>query len=585
MDTLTISKGNYLKTTFSKTIVTIIIILILLILFLSKILTDNEIANIKNSKYELFTQNIKKELELIIQNKKEVTSFIAISLSNDSNLIKALTENNNDLIELKRFSSKLKNLTEFKNVWFQIIDKDGNSFYRSWTDKSGDSMLSARQDIVEMINKPEIMSTISTGKFDMTFKSMVPIYDKDKFVGIFEIITHFNSIAKKMKKNNINTIFLVDKSYKKQIKMPFSDFFIDDYYVALLNPNKQLVKLVENKGVEYYIHNKNEFIIDKHSNNFITTLKILDIHGKNMGYAVIAKPLNSFEMKHIDYIKQNIISFILIIILLIVIFGYYFLNKHHEDNLIKQHNKHKEDIEKNTKFLTIGQMAAGITHEINTPLTYIKGTIEMSKFDLEDMPQNEFSQRLIDDNKKVMDGINRMSVIIESMKEMSQMAPAHKEDTNIYSTMITVLRMTYNRSKQISKIYLNNELFNIETSNNDKDLFSACVNKQRIEQVWTIIINNALDELIKLDNYDDRKIDIGILQNDNNIEVIFQDNAGGISEKIIKNIFEPFVSNKISSGIGIGLNVAKKILDEHHATITASNQDKGAVFRISLPLN
>ncbi len=68
-------------------------------------------------------------------------------------------------------------------------------------------------------------------------------------------------------------------------------------------------------------------------------------------------------------------------------------------------------------------MAAGITHEINTPLTYIKGTTEMSRYDLKDMPENKFKQQLLDDNQKVMDGIERMSIIVESMREVSQVTP------------------------------------------------------------------------------------------------------------------------------------------------------------------
>jgi nitrogen-specific signal transduction histidine kinase len=66
--------------------------------------------------------------------------------------------------------------------------------------------------------------------------------------------------------------------------------------------------------------------------------------------------------------------------------------------------------------------------------------------------------------------------------------------------------------------------------------------------------------------------------NNEYIEVLFQDNAGGISEDIIDDIFEPFISNKLSHGIGIGLNVAKKILDEHEAIVEAKNKNNGALF-------
>ncbi|MCK5110934.1 MAG: HAMP domain-containing histidine kinase [Arcobacteraceae bacterium] len=257
--------------------------------------------------------------------------------------------------------------------------------------------------------------------------------------------------------------------------------------------------------------------------------------------------------------------------------------------LDKQHIKHKKNIIKNTKFSVIGQMAAGITHEINTPLTYIKGTIEMSRYDLENMPENKFKQQLLDDNQKVMEGIERMSIIVESMREMSQVTPNIRTVCNIYDTLITALRILYNRFKLISKIYINNELFTLKTSQKGKFKFMASIHKQRMEQVWSIIINNALDELVKVDNFDDRRVDIDISNKNGKIEVTIQDNAGGVPNEIKDKIFEPFVSTKESSGIGIGLNVAKKIINEHNVSIEVKNQNDGACFIISgftsLPLS
>ncbi|MEA3352993.1 MAG: ATP-binding protein [Campylobacterota bacterium] len=254
--------------------------------------------------------------------------------------------------------------------------------------------------------------------------------------------------------------------------------------------------------------------------------------------------------------------------------------KHALKKLKKQHDQHKDDIVKNTKFSVIGQMAAGITHEINTPLTYIKGNVEMSRYDLADMPENEFKERLLEDNQKVMDGIKRMALIVESMREVSQATPKEREECNLYDTVVTALVLVSNRAKQVSNIYINGELFDIDTIEKSKYDYPVSINKQRIEQVWTIILNNALDELVKIADFEDRRIDIDLRKKANDVEVVFKDNAGGIPKDIIDVIFEPFVSTKESSGIGIGLNVAKKIIDEHDAYILASNHDEGAQFKV-----
>ena len=86
---------------------------------------------------------------------------------------------------------------------------DGNSFYRSWTPKRGDYMLNARIDIATVMQERHLSNTISTGKFDMTFKSMVPIFNGEAMIGVFEVIAKFNSIATKMAQKGVVPVILV----------------------------------------------------------------------------------------------------------------------------------------------------------------------------------------------------------------------------------------------------------------------------------------------------------------------------------------------------------------------------------------
>jgi C4-dicarboxylate-specific signal transduction histidine kinase len=206
----------------------------------------------------------------------------------------------------------------------------------------------------------------------------------------------------------------------------------------------------------------------------------------------------------------------------------------------------------------------------------------MSKYDIEDLKNNdEIKTSLLTDNHKIAQGINRISIIIESMREMSQKSKEETEYFNIYSTLITSLRVSYNKIKHISNIYINGEIFDIDTSDKDKYKYFASVQKQRIEQVWIIIISNALDELVKIDKFEDRKIDISLSTVNGSTKISFQDNAGGIEPKLLNNIFEPFVSTKESGGIGVGLNIAKRIIDENNAIIEAENKNNGACFTIT----
>jgi len=234
----------------------------------------------------------------------------------------------------------------------------------------------------------------------------------------------------------------------------------------------------------------------------------------------------------------------------------------------------------NAKFSAIGQLTAGITHEINTPLTYIKGTIEMMQYDIEDLEESDSKTTMLADITTISDGIRRIENIISAMKEMASQRTGNKELTNIYSTILVALTMTHNKCKHISNVYLNGEQYTTLLDKNN-EVFNALVQKQRIEQVWIVIINNAMDELIKMDNFANRKLDINISKmEDEKIKVTFKDNAGGIDPQIIDKIFEPFKSTKDSSGMGIGLNIAQKIVNDNDASIQAYNKDGGAVFEV-----
>jgi PAS domain S-box-containing protein len=270
----------------------------------------------------------------------------------------------------------------------------------------------------------------------------------------------------------------------------------------------------------------------------------------------------------------------------------FYQEQHLKERIEQEVNKnlelHKNREEENlleAKFSIIGRMAAGITHEINTPLTYIKGNLELLLQDIEEMDESiKQKEYLLEDSKTILGGVNRIASIVESMREMASQTKEVPKSTNVYSSLITALTLSYNKAKQISQIRIQNEVFNIGMDKNKFD-FTAYIQKQRIEQVLVIIINNALDSLKHIDSFDKRLLEITIDSEYNFIVVRLYDNGGGIDEEILPKIFDPFESNKKEGGMGIGLNVAKRIIDDNDGKIVASNLDKGALFEVYLPKN
>lgn len=244
---------------------------------------------------------------------------------------------------------------------------------------------------------------------------------------------------------------------------------------------------------------------------------------------------------------------------------------------------YQEEMIRNAKFSAIGKMAAGITHEINTPLTYIKGNFEMLVEDIarymSDSPRKNL---ILKDTKTIQEGIERIESIIGTMREASQKSREQKENVNLYESVVSALILSFNRSKQVVGITINERPFTLQASKQAYD-FSCTVQKQRIEQVWIIIVNNALDELVKMEAFEKRRLDIRLFEKSGYVIVRFSDNAGGIDPKILPRIFEPFESSKESSGIGIGLNIAQQIVLQNGGEIVAYNENEGAVFEVRFP--
>ncbi|MEA3513210.1 MAG: ATP-binding protein [Campylobacterota bacterium] len=327
---------------FKYTVIFVVLLFSISIFVISNFILDKKVIEIKNSIYNKTVTDVHKNIDLLIKNKKDSTLSIALTLSVDNSIIESLINNNHKNIDLKKLSKQLKDKTRFKNVWFQIIDKKGFAFYRSWTDKRADAIYKARMDIVDMLKNQTIKSTISVGRFDMTFKIMVPIFKNEQFLGIIEVITHFNSIAKKLSSNGIEPLIVADKKYKNQLTQPLTKLFIGDYYIANFNADKTLLQL-SSEELEKYITMETNFIIDTMRNYFVMLYRIPDIHGDDMGYMVLVKKFDSFNMNDVNNTKDNILSFMILSIILIFVIGYYiFSNKYNSILNTMLHNTKME---------------------------------------------------------------------------------------------------------------------------------------------------------------------------------------------------------------------------------------------------
>ncbi|TLP41150.1 PAS domain-containing protein [Arcobacter arenosus] len=307
----------------------------------------------KKNEYEKDIHNKKSE-EIIaffndeVEKKFGKTFALTNLLSKDKKLIEALVKKDNSLLDYSEIIEETQNFGEYKNLWIQIIDKDGYSFYRSWTNRIGDHAASARIDIVDMIKNPRPMRGISTGRFDMTFKTMIPLYDNGKFVGIIEMISKFNSIARVLKKYDIEPLMVVHEDYTTRFIKPFTSLFIGNNYVANLNASKSLMKKVKIYGLKKLMYLEKPILFDKY---LVTTTQIKDIHGGEMGFFIFFFDEKKLDKSKIYNFRFEYSSQVIVAVVIYVLFILFLLNKNYVGRLNEEVEKKTLKIDKQKKKL------------------------------------------------------------------------------------------------------------------------------------------------------------------------------------------------------------------------------------------
>ncbi len=545
-------------------------------------------------KYNSVTINIKDKINSLILSKKNATLAITLTLAENENIKKPILKTNEkNFYDLDILSKKLRDYTDFKNVWFQIINKEGISVYRSWTKDKNDEIKLYRLDLQKILEKPQIKNTISVGIYDITFKSIVPIYEDNNFIGILEGITHFNSITKDLREiDNLEPIILVDKYFTKQLKEnSFSKIFFKDYYVPNIDVSKELLSYLEKEEIENFLKINSYLIKD---GKIITNFQIYQDDVK-LANILVFKDLNLIDISEITKFKQHaflyLILFLILLCLTVLIISYYIYSKRLKElNLYLQQTVNKEIIkndEKNkllfqqNKMAAMGEMIENIAHQWRQPLSIITTSASSIKLKkeygvLEDKECEESLNYIIDTANYLSNTIDDFRYYFSPQKNKNLF-----KSIDLIEKALNIVKISFNKND----IKIIKEIEDCEVLTFENELLQVIIN----------ILNNAEDELIKKEKDFEKYLFIKIVKEKNTLEIFIKDNAGGIKEEIIDRIFEPYFTTKHKSkGTGIGLYMCEEIINKHiKGTISVSNekyvyQNKeyiGAMFKISIPIS
>ncbi|WP_053363774.1 PAS domain S-box protein [Bacillus sp. FJAT-27251] len=231
-------------------------------------------------------------------------------------------------------------------------------------------------------------------------------------------------------------------------------------------------------------------------------------------------------------------------------------------NDITERKKTEEMLHRQDKLAAVGQLAAGVAHEIRNPLTSMKGYAEFLQLDEEDPQRREFIDIILDE-------IDRVNNIVEEFMLLAKPKAVELEERNIVPILgNTVSLLEFEARKRNVKLHFD---FN-------EDIVQIECDENRLKQVFLNFIKNGIEAMPAGGDLFVRANVAG-----SNVEISIQDTGVGIPPETLKKIGEPFYTTK-KNGNGLGLMVSFKIIESHNGKVyIESEQNKGTTFKILLP--
>jgi two-component system, NtrC family, sensor kinase len=248
------------------------------------------------------------------------------------------------------------------------------------------------------------------------------------------------------------------------------------------------------------------------------------------------------------------------------------------------------------KMASLGELTAGIAHEIQNPLNFVNNFSEVSvelcnelieHLDKETFDKNFIKETINDltqNQQKITHHGQRAASIVKGMLLHSRNYPGVKELTDVNALADEYLRLSYHGLRAKDKSF--NANFKTEF---DPNLPKILIVPQDMGRVFLNLINNAFYAVSNNDA--DAKppiINISTQQSDNQIIIEIKDNGKGMSNEVKSKIFQPFFTTKpTGQGTGLGLSLAYDIVTKGHGgTIDCkSTENTGTVFSIKLPIS
>ncbi len=226
------------------------------------------------------------------------------------------------------------------------------------------------------------------------------------------------------------------------------------------------------------------------------------------------------------------------------------------------------------RLAALGQLSAGLAHEIRNPLGVIKGSAEMLTQKLQ--ASDELARELAG---YISTEVNRLSALVTEFLDFARPLHAQPHPADMIALLDRVLQVVAARFADSAKPVLVERHY-------ASGLPPVPLDESLCEQAFLNLVQNAYEAMQDQDQGGTLRVEVQLANRSDRegVELRLADTGPGVPEELREEIFNPFVTTK-KTGVGLGLSIVSKIVDGHQGTIKVENDPKGgAVFTLFFPL-
>jgi two-component system, NtrC family, sensor histidine kinase HydH len=231
---------------------------------------------------------------------------------------------------------------------------------------------------------------------------------------------------------------------------------------------------------------------------------------------------------------------------------------------VDQLQQREHEVLRAEQLAAVGQLAAGVAHELRNPLTSIKMLVQTG---LEGRPPQGLS---VEDLSVLESEIRRMEKYIQTFLDFARPPRSERRDCDLLAVVRRAVALVEGRARR-QRVEVEQAL--------PAEAVHLNIDPEEIQQVLVNLLLNALDALPR-----GGRIRVEVAGHASGVEVRVSDNGPGIPAQVRDRLFEPFVTSK-ENGVGLGLSICKRLVEAHGGAIRGANlPGGGAVVSLTLPV-